>query len=102
MLKLIILIMFGLIFPKDATDSFSINKESKIEVYSALFWAPCKEAKKLLQSRGIDFETKMITFSRKNNQELIDRTGGKGSLPQIFIDEKYFGGLTELKKYFND
>jgi len=28
------------------------------------------------------------------------KTGGKTYVPQIFVDEKYFGGLLELKEYY--
>ena len=80
----------------------NITKESKVEVYTALFWKPCKEAKLLLQSRGIDFDTKMITFSRTKVEEMVKRTGGKTSVPQIFVDDKYFGGLTELISYYKE
>ena len=80
----------------------NINKKSKVEVYTALFWAPCREAKALLQSRGIDFDAKMVTFSRKKENEMVKRTGGKTSVPQIFVDEKYFGGLDELISYYKD
>ena len=80
----------------------NINKKSKVEVYTALFWAPCREAKALLQSRGIDFDAKMVTFSRKKANEMVKRTGGKTSVPQIFVDEKYFGGLDELISYYKD
>ena len=52
----------------------------------------------LLQSRGIVYTTKMITFSKKNTKELIAKTGGKSSLPQIFVDDKHLGGLLELKR----
>ena len=30
-----------------------------------------------------------------------ERTKGKESLPQIFVDDKYFGGLIELKILLN-
>ena len=80
----------------------NITKGSKVEVYTALFWKPCKEAKLLLQSRGIDFDTKMITFSRNKTEEMVKRTGGKTSVPQIFVDNKYFGGLTELISYYKE
>jgi glutaredoxin len=33
---------------------------------------------------------------------MSDKTGGATSVPQIFIDNKYFGGLLELKKYYNE
>ena len=78
----------------------NITNKSKVEVYTALFWAPCKEAKVLLQSRGIDFDVKMVTFSRKKIKEMAKRTGGKTSVPQIFVDDKYFGGLEELISYY--
>ena len=80
----------------------NITQKSKVEVYTALFWAPCKEAKVLLQSRGIDFDTKMVTFSRKKVNEMAKRTGGKTSVPQIFVDDKYFGGLEELISYYKE
>jgi len=56
----------------------------------------------LLQSRGIDFDTKMITFSRTKVEEMVKRTGGKTSVPQILVDDKYFGGLIELISYYKE
>ena len=82
-------------------DKIIITEKSKVEIYSAYFWAPCKEAKALLQSRGIEYTTKSISFSRKTVEEMIKRTRGKKSVPQIFVDDKYFGGLMELKKLFD-
>ena len=77
-----------------------ISSSSKVEIYTALFWGACNEAKALLQSRGIEFETYMITFSRNTAAEMKKRTDGKRAVPQIFVDDKYFGELTELKAYF--
>tara|TARA_Y100000996_G_C22176450_1_gene500874 strand:- start:53 stop:229 length:177 start_codon:yes stop_codon:yes gene_type:complete len=56
----------------------------------------------LLQSRGIDYNTKLITFSKKSINEMAEKTGGKISVPQIFVDDKYFGGLLELKEYYKE
>ena len=78
----------------------NITKESKVLIYTNLLWAPCKEAKGLLQSRGIDYSSKLITFSRTSVNEMAKKTGGKTYVPQIFVDDKYFGGLLELKEYF--
>jgi len=30
------------------------------------------------------------------------KTGGEISVPQIFVDDKYFGGLLELKRYYKE
>ena len=33
---------------------------------------------------------------------MAELTGGKTSVPQIFVDDKYFGGLSELKDYYKE
>ena len=104
MKTLILILMVGRLFANDSQtkEVINITQNSKVEIYSALFWAPCKEAKSLLQSRGIDFDTKMITFSRNRVEEMVKRTGGKTFVPQIFVDDKYFGGLIELISYYKE
>ena len=86
----------------ESIQEINITEESKVLVYTNLFWAPCKEAKMLLQSRGIDYSTKLITFSKKSVNEMAKKTGGKIYVPQIFVDDKYFGGLLELKDYYKE
>ena len=104
MKKLILILMIGSLFAAEiqTVEIINITQNSKVEVYTALFWKPCKEAKELLQSRGIDFDAKMITFSRKKVNEMAKRTGGKTFVPQIFVDDKYFGGLKELIYYYKE
>ena len=84
----------------EKNELINITKESKVVVYTNLFWAPCKEAKALLQSREIDYHTKLITFSKKSVSEMAEKTGGKTYVPQIIVDDRYFGGLKELKEYY--
>ena len=86
----------------DSVEKINITQGSKVLVYTNLFWAPCKEAKALLQSRGIDYNTKLVTFSKKSVNEMAKKTGGRTSVPQIFVDDKYFGGLLELKDYYKE
>ena len=102
MKKLIILLMVASLFSSEIVIDKEINitKKSKVLIYTNLFWAPCKEAKALLQSRGIEYSTKLVTFSKKNVKDMAKKTGGEVSVPQIFIDNKYFGGLLELKNYY--
>jgi glutaredoxin len=44
----------------------------------------------------------MVTFSRKKVNEMAKRTGGKTFVPQIFVDDQYFGGLAELISYYKE
>ena len=92
----------GMLFSTDQVDKIEITQDSEILIYTAFFWAPCKEAKSLLQSRGIEYKENMITFSRKHSEEMEKVTNGNTAIPQILIDGKYFGGLTELKNYFKN
>ena len=102
MKKLILILMVCSLFAEkvESVEEINITQESKVLVYTNLFWTPCKEAKMLLQSRGIEYNTKLITFSKKSINEMAEKTGGKISVPQIFVDDKYFGGLLELKEYY--
>ena len=104
MKKLILILMVGSLFANDSQtiEVVNITQNSKVEIYSALFWTPCKEAKVLLQSRGIDFDVILVTFFRKKTNEMAKRTGGKTSVPQIFVDDQYFGGLAELISYYKE
>ena len=79
-----------------------ITPDSKVIVYSNYFWAPCDEAKSLLRSRGIDYDVKNITFSRKKTKELAKLSGGITSVPQLIVNGQYFGGLKKLKEYFSN
>lgn len=105
-MKFLFIILFQtyFIFANDGIENKNVEftPNSKVEMYTALFWAPCKEAKVLLQSRGIEFETHLITLSRKNVKEMSKRTNGKTFVPQILVDNKYFGGLAELNSYFRN
>ncbi len=103
-MKFLFIILFQtyFIFANEGIENKNIEftPKSQVEMYTALFWAPCTEAKALLQSRGIEFDTHLITLSRKNYKEMDKRTNGKTFVPQILVDDQYFGGLAELKAYF--
>ena len=92
------LLLTGIAFSE--SDNIELTAKSDVLVYSNYFWAPCDEAKTLLQSRGIDYIEKKITFSRKGTAELSKLSGGNTYTPQLIVDGKYFGGLKKLKAYF--
>ena len=101
MKQLITFILLINIFCFTEENKIEITKQSKILVYSSYFWNPCNEAKELLRSRGIAFDEKKITFSRKTTEELSKLSGGVTSVPQLIVDGQYFGGLKKLKAYFS-
>lgn len=58
----------------------------------------CVQAKALLESRGIDYEERNVQHEWTREQ-LLEAVPTARTLPQIFLDETYVGGFTELRKH---
>lgn len=68
----------------------------RIELYSTMLCPYCYRAKKLLESKGVEFEEIDVMLRPGRRKEMIARTGGRTSVPQIFIDGTYLGNCDEL------
>ena len=68
----------------------------KIEIYTKPFCSYCFRAKRLLEAKGIAFEEYVVTHGGRERQEMIQRAGGRTTVPQIFIDGRHIGGCDEL------
>ena len=69
---------------------------SKVEIYSSM-WCPfCHRAKRLLQSKGVGFEEFDVDANPALRNEMTQRSGGRRTVPQIFIDDRHIGGSDEL------
>lgn len=78
------------------------NTPNNAEVWSQTNCPACTEAKKLLELKGISYSERMIGVNGYTKKDLIDRVPDARSVPQIFVDGEYVGGLLELKKLLND
>ena len=58
----------------------------------------CDQAKGLLKMKGIEFEERNISTDWSKEQ-LLESVPTARTLPQIFLDDNYIGGFTELKKH---
>ena len=58
----------------------------------------CEAAKRLFSRNNIKF--KEIDISTKNGlrDEMIKKSNGKRTIPQIFFDDKHIGGYVELRE----
>ena len=59
----------------------------------------CLQAKALLESRGIEFEERNIMKGTWTREQLLEAVPTARTLPQIFLDDNYIGGFTELRKH---
>ena len=67
-----------------------------VEVFSKPFCSYCFRAKRLLESKGIEYKEHVVTYGGPERQEMIRRSGGRTTVPQIFIDDRHIGGCSEL------
>lgn len=68
----------------------------KIEIYTWSTCPYCTRAKALLDSKDVAYTNYDITGDDEARAKMIERTGGPKSVPQIFVDDKHYGGCDEL------
>ena len=69
---------------------------AKIEIYSSMLCPYCYRAKKLLEQKGADFTEIDVMLNPRRKAEMVQRSGGRTSVPQIFIGDRHVGGCDEL------
>lgn len=67
-----------------------------VTIYTRQFCGYCSAAKRLLESKGVDYVEHDATFSPELKREMIQRSHGGMTFPQIFIGEFHVGGCDDL------
>ena len=70
---------------------------SPVTIYTKDYCPYCVKAKGLLTRKGVkDFIEIDITDDEALQQEMIAKSGGRRTVPQIFIGDKHVGGCDDL------
>lgn len=69
---------------------------SRVVIYTTAMCGYCARAKRLLTNKGISFEEIDVTFDPERRREMMERAGGRRTVPQVFIDGDCLGGADEL------
>ncbi|HZH28931.1 MAG TPA: glutaredoxin 3 [Azospirillaceae bacterium] len=69
---------------------------AKVLMYSSPFCGYCMRAKALLNSKRVEFEDIDVDAEPRRRQEMIQKAGGRTSVPQIFINGVHIGGSDDL------
>lgn len=69
---------------------------AKIEIYSKDTCPYCTMAKRLLDNKGQEWEEINLTTDPGRTDEMIERSGGRTTVPEVFIDGKLIGGFDDL------
>lgn len=68
----------------------------KIELYTKGHCPYCKQAKSLLEAKGVNFTDFEIDKQPELRDTMIERAGGRSTVPQIFIGDIHVGGCDDL------
>ena len=67
-----------------------------IEVYTTPYCAYCVAAKDLLRRKGVEYVEINVAGDRERRTEMVERAGGRVTVPQVFIGDTHVGGCDEL------
>ena len=62
----------------------------------------CFKAKKLLETLNLNFEEVLIDNDSKIKNRMIELSGGRTTVPQIFFGENHIGGYDDLKRFHEE
>ncbi|MEO5577729.1 MAG: glutaredoxin 3 [Sphingomicrobium sp.] len=69
---------------------------AKVEIYTK-DWCPyCARAQRLLAESGAEVVEYKVNMGGENKAEMIQRAGGRTTVPQIFIGDRHIGGCDDL------
>ncbi len=70
---------------------------AKVEIYTTQFCPFCVRAKSLLTQKGVAFEEIDVGGDPELRERMVERAGGRRTVPEIFINGRIIGGYDELK-----
>ena len=73
----------------------------KVVIYTGPMCNFCSAAKHLLNKKNVSYEEIDIGYDDKKREEMLKKSNGAKTIPQIFIEEKHVGGYVELKALEN-
>jgi glutaredoxin 3 len=71
---------------------------SDVTIYTTRVCGYCVAAKRLLAARKIAYDEIDVTGDQAKRDWLVEVTGGRKTVPQIFIRGRSIGGYEELKQ----
>jgi glutaredoxin 3 len=69
---------------------------AEVEIYTTPLCPYCWRAKRLLNKKGVAFVEIDLWRDPQRRPEMIERAGGRSTVPQLFVDGRAIGGADEL------
>jgi len=72
-----------------------------VTVYMGPMCNFCDAAKRLLTKKNIPYKEINIALDENKREEMLKKSNGKRTIPQIFIEDYHVGGYVELRALEN-
>ena len=69
---------------------------SQVVMYSTSWCPYCAMAKRLFEDKGQAYEEIDVEVVAGSRQEMMDKSGGRQTVPQIFVGAHHVGGFDDL------
>ena len=69
---------------------------AKIIIYTSPICSYCVQAKRLLSRKGVAFEEIDVSRDADLRRKVIQMSGGRMTVPQIFVDDDHIGDCDEI------
>lgn len=70
--------------------------DARVIVYTTPFCGYCTAAKKLLERKGAAYSEVDVMMDAEQRRLMLERSGGRRTVPQIFIGDRHVGGYDDL------
>jgi glutaredoxin 3 len=68
----------------------------KVLIYTTSLCPYCHMAKELLRTKGVAYDEVDVTSAAALRAEMRAKSGGRNTVPQIWIGERHVGGCDDL------
>jgi len=69
---------------------------AQVEIYTTRYCSYCQSAKALLNRKGIAFTETDVSGDPHGRRQMIQRSNGRMTVPQIFVGATHVGGFDDL------
>ena len=73
-----------------------MNDTARVVIYGNEYCAYCAAARMLFTRKGVPFEDVVVSRDPARFDEMQARSGGRRTVPQVFVGDAHVGGFDDL------
>ena len=80
----------------ETPDDGMTNPDQAVVMYSTSWCPYCDRARNLLSRKGVNVQEIKVDEDATQRDVMMQRSGGRRTVPQIFVGERHVGGFDDL------